>query len=209
MNSDLSNFLIQSAATVIGGMILFLLGLLYSAISKKSKEYTNWLTKNWRLLIGILLLIYVTFNVYAITKNIYFASIPIVFSIMVFLFIFQINKSNELKSAKLNELQINALLELKADILFERILYWQEQKVYRNVIDYCSEALRYAPPSYDDFIAILDIVEKTIHTMNSEKEILSTYEFSRLHQALSNVPIQYAPLVDRIKSLLDHANKTK
>ena len=53
MNRDLSDFLIQSAATVIGGMILFLLGLLYSAISKRSKEYTNWRSKNWRLLIGI------------------------------------------------------------------------------------------------------------------------------------------------------------
>lgn len=203
MNPNSIDLLIQTIATVLGGIILFLLGLAYSAFSKRTKEYMGWLSKTWRPIISLILFIYITFYVFSLTKSVFIAALPLLFAFAIYLLIVFMNNSIEIKAAKVFELQMNSIAQLRSDSFLAEIYYWELRDVPENVLSYCYMALSRAPSNYHNYCSLLNIIENTIEKIHKSKRNISTFRFNELHELLPNVPKEYAAQANRILISID------
>lgn len=232
-NLNISDLLSQTLAAVIGGIILFLLGLAYSLIQRRSKQYTNWIAENWRIIVAGVLTAYVTSYVYHVTHSIYLALVPLVFQSTMFLYVVQLlepkRPSEKLKKEldKLDELNkkledlkqkkqkddlerlIDERIEkkLKAldrEIIFQQILHWESEGVNENVI---SASIRFLEISKDDssgLIFVLDKVEDAIKRHKENGHKVSTFNSTELLDALQGIPEKYNLSRKRISMLLEN-----
>jgi hypothetical protein len=214
MNINPSDLIIQTAAAVIGGIILFLLGLILSALSKQTQAYMHVVTKSWRLWIVFLILIYLTSNLFILTKSVNIAILPMLFALAMYLLVIYMNNSIEEKAAKLFTSQknsidrlkadhINATEQLKADLVLITVRYWQLREIEENALAYCYQALSMAPDNYHDFYTVLGIIEELLNKIKTNEQKLTTFRQNELHKVLKRVPDQYEAQVKRILRLVD------
>jgi len=202
MNPTLAELLIQVAATIVGGIVLFLIGLIYSALSKRVKEYTNWLSKNWRLIAAFGLLIYVIYDIYEITDSIPLALLPIDFAAAIMFITAQVSLHNQDRIERVFRQHSEMMAVLRSDILMEGIHYWEIQEVQENVLDSCFEVVSSAPTDYHGLAEILRTIEKTLGQMIDRNLSISTFTLGRVHEVLGHMPVTATPQIQRIEKLL-------
>lgn len=203
MNPNIVDFLIQTVAAVIGGVILFLFGLAYSVISKQTKKYLDWISKIWQVVIALLIFIYITFYIYSTTNSIYISALPLLFALAIYLLIININNSTEEKTAKIFTFQKDLFLSLRVDTILAEIRYWEMRDISENVLSYCYQALTIAPSDYHNYLLILDIIEDTINKNNKRNESISRYRMNELQELLTRVPENHAAQAKRILNLIN------
>lgn len=202
MDPSMLDFLVQTLATVVGGAILFLLGLLLSALVKKTKQYAEWLSKNWRILLAAALLLFTAYGLFGITGSLYAVMLAVTLTAALNLVSYHIINRTEDGVVHLFKIHEDEIRSVKTDLIMEEASIWELKKVPKNVLSYACSAMQAAPDKYHAVFKILDTIERALRQIGKEDDWLYTFEASVVHGALAKVPDGHTPQRERISALL-------